>query len=394
MGLITENNQQYYAGSQQFISAAGPNQKFTTTFDTNLVFGSYDPLQVNYTLNNFKLYTAPAGSLTYTEYILSYTVTGNEIEIAASLALNTNVVVQLKSLSGGNYGNKDAFGQAVENNYDSYSYIKLDEVINNFQVAYVGTGKLIPSCKRTDIIFHAKRGLQEFSYDTLKSIKSQELTIPPGLSVVIPQDYVNYVKVSWIDQLGIKRPIYPANNLTINPYSTPTQDDLGVPVQDNFGNNIQGTSITEDRWANDPVINEDLFGYNRDELLGRGYGYGQMYGIDPQYSQANGWFTINDREGKFSFSSNLANKLIVLEYVSDGLAYDMDTRIPKMAEEALYAHISHAVIASRINQPEYIVRRLKQDRSAKLRNAKIRLSNIKLDEIVQVMRGKSKWIKH
>ena len=394
MGLITENNQQYYAGSQQFISAAGPNQKFTTTFDTNLVFGSYDPLQVNYTLNNFKLYTAPAGSLTYTEYILSYTVTGNEIEIAASLALNTNVVVQLKSLSGGNYGNKDAFGQAVENNYDSYSYIKLDEVINNFQVAYVGTGKLIPSCKRTDIIFHAKRGLQEFSYDTLKSIKSQELTIPPGLSVVIPQDYVNYVKVSWIDQLGIKRPIYPANNLTINPYSTPTQDDLGVPVQDNFGNNIQGTSITEDRWANDPVINEDLFGYNRDELLGRGYGYGQMYGIDPQYSQANGWFTINDREGKFSFSSNLANKLIVLEYVSDGLAYDMDTRIPKMAEEALYAHISHAVIASRINQPEYIVRRLKQDRGAKLRNAKIRLSNIKLDEIVQVMRGKSKWIKH
>jgi hypothetical protein len=394
MGLITENNQQYYAGSQQFISAAGPNQKFTTTFDTNLVFGSYDPLQVNYTLNNFKLYTAPAGSLTYTEYILSYTVTGNEIEIDASLALNTNVVVQLKSLSGGNYGNKDAFGQAVENNYDSYSYIKLDEVINNFQVAYVGTGKLIPSCKRTDIIFHAKRGLQEFSYDTLKSIKSQELTIPPGLSVVIPQDYVNYVKVSWIDQLGIKRPIYPANNLTINPYSTPTQDDLGVPIQDSFGNNIQSTSITEDRWASDPVINEDLFGYNRDELLGRGYGYGQMYGMDPQYSQANGWFTINDREGKFSFSSNLANKLIVLEYVSDGLAYDMDTRIPKMAEEALYAHISHAVIASRINQPEYIVRRLKQDRSAKLRNAKIRLSNIKLDEIVQVMRGKSKWIKH
>ena len=394
MGLITENNQQYYAGSQQFVSAAGPNQKFTTTFDTNLVFGSYDPSQINYTLNNFKLYTAPAGSLTYTEYVLSYTVTGNEIEIAANLALNTNVVVQLKSLSGGNYGNKDAFGQTVENNYDSYSYIKLDEVINNFQVAYVGTGKLIPSCKRTDIIFHAKRGLQEFSYDTLKSIKSQELTIPPGLSVVIPQDYVNYVKVSWVDQLGIKRPIYPANNLTINPYSTPTQDDLGVPVQDSFGNNIQGTSVTEDRWASDPVINEDLFGYNRDELLGRGYGYGQMYGMDPQYSQANGWFTINDREGKMSFSSNLANKLIVLEYVSDGLAYDMDTRIPKMAEEALYAHISYSIVASRINQPEYIVRRLKQDRGAKLRNAKIRLSNIKLDEIVQVMRGKSKWIKH
>ena len=76
------------------------------------------------------------------------------------------------------------------------------------------------------------------------------------------------------------------------------------------------------------------------------------------------------------------------------LSTDMDTRIPKLAEDAVYSYITHAVIASRINQPEYIVQRLKREKSAKLRNTKIRLSNIKLDEIVQVMRGKSKWIKH
>jgi hypothetical protein len=401
MGLITENNQQYYAGSQKFLSTAGAGQAFTTTFDTNLVFGSNDPLQVNYALNNFKLYTAAAGVLVYTEYILPFTVANNIITITGTLAANTSVVVQLKSLDGGNYGNRDAFGQAVEDNYDSYSYIKLSEVINNFQVAYIGTGKLIPSCKRTDVIFHAKRGLQEFSYDTLKSIKSQELTIPPSLSVIIPQDYVNYVKVSFIDALGVKRPIYPANNLTTNPYSTPLQDNLGTPTQDNFGENLEGTSQTEERWRNadDNILNSNI----NNQLVNDGYewryGYpglvlGQQYGLDPQYAQTNGWFTINNREGKMSFSSNLANKLIVLEYISDGLAYDEDTRVPKMAEDALYAHISHAIIASRINQPEYIVRRLKQERSAKLRNAKIRLSNIKLDEIVQVMRGKSKWIKH
>ena len=122
-------------------------------------------------------------------------------------------------------------------------------------------------------------------------------------------------------------------------------------------------------------------------------GYGQRYGMDPQYAQTNGWFTINHREGKMSFSSNLAGALIILEYISDGLAYDLDTKVPKMAEDAMYAYISHAIIASRINQPEYVVNRLKREKSAKLRNAKIRLSNIKLDQIVQVMRGKSKWIK-
>ena len=400
MGLITENNQQYYAGVQKFLSAAGTGQAFTTTFDTGLVLGSYDPLQPNYALNNFKLYTANAGVLTYTEYTSPYTVSGNTITFTGNLAANTSVVVQLKILSGGEYGNRDAYGNTVEENYGSYSYIKLDDIINNFLVAYVGDGKLITSCKRTDLVFHAKRGLQEFSYDTLKSIKSQELTIPPELSVVIPQDYVNYTKISWIDQLGVKRPIYPANNLTTNPFENPIQDSKGVPTQDNFGNNVEGTSITEERWrtADDTLINQD----NVEDLYNEGYDswgwdeqlLGQNYGLDPQYAQVNGWFTINHREGKMSFSSNLAGALIVLEYISDGLAYDMDTQVPKLAEEALYAHISHAIVASRINQPEYIVRRLKQERSAKLRNAKLRLSNIKLDEIVQVMRGKSKWLKH
>jgi len=400
MGLITENNQQYYAGVQKFLSAAGTGQAFTTTFNTELVLGSYDPLQPNYALNNFKLYTANAGVLTYTEYTSAYTVSGNTITFTGNLAANTSVVVQLKILSGGEYGNRDAYGNTVEENYGSYSYIKLDDIINNFLVAYVGDGKLITSCKRTDLVFHAKRGLQEFSYDTLKSIKSQELNIPPELSIVIPQDYVNYTKISWIDQLGVKRPIYPANNLTTNPLENPVQDSKGVPTQDNFGNNIEGTSITEERWrsADDTLINQD----DIEDLYNEGYDswgwdeqlLGQNYGLDPQYAQVNGWFTINHREGKISFSSNLAGALIVLEYISDGLASDMETKVPKLAEEALYAHMSHAVIASRINQPEYIVRRLKQERSAKLRNAKIRLSNIKLDEIVQVMRGKSKWIKH
>ena len=403
MGLITETNQQYYAGSQTFLSLAVntvPAQGFITTFDTDLIFGSFNPLAVNYALNNFKLYTALPGVLTYTELTTTYTVAGNTISIP-NLAANTSVVVQLKTLDGGQYGNKDAFGSTVEENYDDYSYIKLNEVINNFMVAYIGVGKNIPSCKRTDLIFHAKRAMQEFSYDTLNSIKSQELNIPPSLSVIIPQDYVNYVRMSWIDSQGIKRIIYPANNLTINPYELPLQDSRGVPTQDNFGENLEGTSLTERRWAsNNPNllngnIDQQLFNNQFDSLLFNemGLGYGQRYGLDPQYSQVNGWFTINHREGKMSFSSNLAGALIVLEYISDGLAYDLDTRVPKMAEEAMYAYMHHAVLATRANQPEYVINRLKRESTAKLRNAKIRLSNIKLDEIVQVMRGKSKWIK-
>ena len=396
MSLITENNTQYYAGSQSFISIAGTGQSFTTTFDTNIVFGSYDPLQTNYALNNFKIYTAAPGDVDYVEYVLDFTVSGNTITITGNLNVNTSVVVQLKTETGGNYGDKNAYGDTVQENWGSYAYIKLNDIINNFLVAYVGAGKLIPSVKRTDLIFFAKRAMQEFSYDTLKSIKSQELTIPPNLSVPIPQDYVNYVKMSWVDNSGVKHIIYPTT-LTSNPYRNPIQDANGIPTQDNFGNNIEGTSITDFRWdtnglsnVNNNLIDGNLYWANG---VNNGSG-GGLYGLNPSTAQVNGWFTINERQNTFSFSNDLVDRLIILEYVSDGLAYNLDTKVPKIAEEAMYAYMSHAVLAARSNQPEYVINRLNREKVAKLRNAKIRLSNIKLEEISQVMRGKSKWIKH
>jgi len=402
-GLITETNAQYYAGSQTF-EAPIANSILTTTFETDLVFGASSPTASGYNLNNFRLYSSANGIAgSFLEYTSDYTVVGNVITLATSPLDTTWFVVQLLSQYGGEYGNRDAYGDVVENNYGGYAYTTLEDVITNFMIGYVGAGKLIPSVKTTDVMFFAKRGLQEFSYDTLKSIRSQELNIPVNLSVPLPQDYVNYVNVSWIDGQGIKHIIYPTT-LTTNPYEIPGQDAQGIAIQDNLGENIDTTSITEERWATNNLeqINEaqsNLTGM----LLSDGLGYpgmygdnyiGQRYGLQPETAQVNGWFTVNERNGKMSFSSDLADKLIVLEYISDGLGYDADMKIPKLAEEALYAHISHAILATRVNQPEYVIQRLRREKSAKLRNAKIRLSNIKLNEFVQIARGKSKWIKY
>lgn len=402
-GLITETNAQYYSGSQTF-EAPIVNSTITTTFDTDLIFGSSDPTTANYNLNNFKLYFSSIGLPgTFVEYTSSYTVSNNIITLDVAPQADEWFVVQLLSQYGGEYGDRDAFGSTVEDNYGGYAYTSLEDVITNFMIGYVGAGKLIPSAKTTDVMFFAKRGLQEFSYDTLKSIRSQELTVSPNLGIVLPQDYVNYVNVSWIDNQGVKHIIYPTT-LTTNPYETPSQDRQGIPIQDNVEENIDTTSLTEEKWAkNDLKEINDAKSNLTGMLLSDGLGYpgmygdnylGQRYGLQPETSQINGWFTINERTGKMSFSSDLAGRIIVLEYVSDGLGYDADMKIPKLAEEALYAHISHAIIASRINQPEYVVQRLKRERSSKLRNAKIRLSNIKLNEFVQIARGKSKWIKY
>ena len=404
MSLLTENNRQYYEGAQGF-QGNGSNKSFTTTFNTDLVFGSASNTNVNYALNNFKIYTSTnAQPSSWSEVVSGYTVSGNTITFDVAPVDLLYIVVQLKKLDGGNYAStpqEKAYGNTVEKNYGSYSYISLDDVVNNFLVAYVGDGKLIPSVKRTDVVFHVKRGLQEFSYDTLKSVNKLEVTVPHNLSIPIPQDYVNYVNLYWIDNSGVKHVIMPGDMLTTKPTDVFLDDNKGVPIQDSFNNNVETTSITNDRWKNNFFKNANNQDLLNDTILGWEYyygypefGYGQLFGLDPQFANANGYFNIDERYNKFSFSANLVDRIVVLEYISDGLATNEDTKIPKMAEEAIYAHVSHAILASRINQNEYVIQRLKKERSAKLRNTKIRLSNIKLNEIVQVMRGKSKWIKH
>ena len=463
-GLITETNRQYYAGAQQFyISSAGAGKTFTSTFDTNLIFGSSDNASAQYGLNNFHVFTSP-NALTWTELTpnnskttatnsnanvpqgtQTLTITAGNVNIAAGMLIQNaagtqthgtvtqvlspttftcNIVIQIPAdaalvfkfaepytevnniitvnsyLAAGSYLKIQLTESTIENNYGDYSYTKLTDVIDNFLIAYVGAGKLIKNVKRTDVIFHARRGLQEFSYDTLRSVKSQELTVNNALNVILPQDYVNYVRFSWIDKMGVQHTIYPANELTTNPYSNPVQDDSGTPTQDNFDSNLQGTSQTEEAWSkSDPrnISGAYTEEYSEANIYWQGYyngALGQRYGLEPVTSQKNGWFTINDREGKISFSSDLKGKLIILEYISDGNAYDIDVKIPKLSEEALYAYIMHAILSTSANVQEYVVRRFKKEASAKLRNAKIRLSNIKLDQIIQVMRGQSKWIKN
>ena len=396
-GLITETNEEYYIGQKVFELTASGVSEFATTFNTEL-----NDNTASYPKNYYLQTSNDNGTTWVTVASEVKTNTTNTI-----ISGTNSVPVPLDNTGGLDLVRVALFVTSAENNYGGYAYIKLNELINNFLVAYVGAGKLIPSVKRTDVIFHAKRGLQEFSYDTLRSVKSLEFDMTPSLSMPLPQDYVNYIRLSWIDSIGVKHIIYPGESLTVNPFSSPEQDNAGDFVQDSYGKNVERTSGTETNWKNNDtsqitgLFTQDMAneGYNwwgYGDYYGWGYGgfYGRRYGEEPSLTQYNGWFTINGRTNSFNFSSNLANSKIVVEYVSDGLAYDMDTRVPKMAEEAMYAYILHAIISTRINQPEYVVARLKKERSAKLRNAKIRLSNLKPQEIAQVMRNKSKWIKH
>jgi len=435
------------------------------------------------------------------------------------------------------YEGADGVQNSGDENYGNYRFTSLENIINQFIVAYVGQDKIISKAKRTDIQFHAMRALQELSYDTLNRYKSLEYTVPATLKMPLPQDFVNHVKVSSIDDSGIMRVLYPSiksfnptayqqnsdgsykfetntyvddpavgyeqygitstgltspsigtgdfegdnlipkfkketriavtntsghNNrelvygpgsgMRINFFTAGHDIEVGMTifgpgiplnstvatVGDSNNSNLPGMGITftnpeyENWLLNGSVgtnpgrptdtqqLGEEVIfvnlnkqsdtqsryrtytaattsqdvnydNYDDDIYLPR---EGGRFGISPENAQANGTYYIDQNSGCIYFSSNISGLIVILNYISDSLGNDNEMIVHKFAEEAMYKHIAHAILATRANTPEYLVNRFKKEKFAAKRNAKLRLSNIKLEELSQILRNKSKHIKH
>ena len=269
-----------------------------------------------------------------------------------------------------------------------YQFTSLQNVIDQFIIAYVGEGKIIPKINKVDVAFHAQRALQELSFDTFKSTKAHEIEVPATLQMLLPQDYVNYVKLSWSDSAGIEHVLYPAIK-TSNPKNIKQNADGTY----NLNSDELYFDTESDTWtaykSHTPNDNVDKYDDGTYDLV-----IGERYGIDPAHAQTNGSFYIDELAGKIHFSSNISGKTLILEYISDSLGTDAEMQVHKFAEEAMYKSIAYAVMSTKANVPEYIVNRFRKERRAEVRKAKLRLSNIKLEELTQILRGKSKWIKH
>jgi len=283
-------------------------------------------------------------------------------------------------------------------NKGNYQFVSLDEIIDSFMIVYVGEGKILTKVNRTDIQFHGMRAIQELSYDVLRSHKAYEIEVPPSLVMYLPQDYVNYTKIVRVDSNGIEKPLYPTGK-TSNPFPI-NQNVDGTTIFSSGAIQVQGveattinphTSDTRNNFSAIPTLNTTQDSDDTDYL--RLDNRGRRYGLDPQHAQSNGTFYIDNSTGFVHFGSNLAGETIILKYISDGLGTDTEMVVHKFAEEAVYKHIMYALVSGRSGIPESMVLRYKKERFAETRKAKIRLSNIKMEEFTQVLRGISKPIK-
>ena len=382
MGLINVTQQAYYSQSQSF-TGNGSTTAFTLTttyFPTLPAVKANIQIFVNGKEINSANYTYSSPTVTFNGNSLNTDV------LESSGAPKNGLIVKVKE-----FAKAERFG--------GYRYISLNDIINNYIVAFVGDGKLIPSVKKSDVLFHTKRGIQEFSYDVARTEKIQEIEVGPSLSIPMPQDYVHYVRISFIDDVGVEHIIYPGR-YTSKPSESILQDDDYAYLYDADGSLLTGTPVTSDRFKDfdnrkisGNFADEDIT-YDTNVGLQKITSYGGRKGSNPETTQENGIFLIDELNGKISFSSELSGQIVTLKYTSDGLGTDDEMKIHKFAEDAIYKYITYAIASSRANFPEYIINRFRKEKRAAIRNAKLRLSSLKIAELEQVMRGKSKFIKH
>jgi len=285
-------------------------------------------------------------------------------------------------------------------NWGSYQYVSLEDIVNNFQLMYAGNHSLINNEERYKILFHAKRAIQELNYDAFKEIKALQLTVFDNLTFVLPSDYVNWVRISLYKD-GWIRPLN--ENIQLNSAKAYLQGAGGTLTFDVDGNVITTTSeLDTDRInGNQKSIylnknnSDEQTSVNSDANWYAEYSIGARYGLNTETANANPTFRIDKKAGVINFDSTMLNESCILEYISDGMEGGNDSLITvnKLFEQYIYAAIKYELLNSKFNVQEYIISRARKDKSALLRNAKIRLSNIHPGKLLMNLRGDNKWIK-
>jgi len=266
---------------------------------------------------------------------------------------------------------------------------------------YTGNHSLINNEERYKILFHAKRAIQELNYDAAKELKVLQLNVTDNLTFILPPDYVNWVRISLYKD-GVLRPL--TQNVQTNYAKAYSQEADGDVIFNSDGSVVLiDSEINSDRldgtkrsiYLNPRNPFNGMEGYELDGDWYFKFNMGARFGLNTETANMNPTFRIDKKTGVINFSSEMLGESCILEYISDGMENGDNSSIGvnKLFEQYVYAYIEAEMLNSKLGVQEYIVHRARKRKTALLRNAKIRISDMHPSKIMQVMRNKDKWLK-
>jgi len=271
--------------------------------------------------------------------------------------------------------------------HGDYQYITLEEIVNNYMMSR-DDDDYTANVPRFKVLYHARRGFRELYYDVIREIRHISLELSPTLQVTLPPDFVNYVRICWIDDMGQLHPMAIDKRMDIS--REYLQDH-----QYEFLYNDEGNILIGDRTNKDYHPNVLGCNYRKYSICNTGFNPN----VDASRLFANGRYNINKTEGIIQFGSEVNGREISLEYISDGLFTgsegipEKEIRIHKFAEDTIINYISYELIKNRRNIPANQKMMSRKEYYNSRRLCKLRINTLRKDELLQSFRKSTMWIK-
>jgi hypothetical protein len=266
-----------------------------------------------------------------------------------------------------------------EENFGNYQYVTLKEVIDEFMVEAMDDDSLLKNTKRSLFILYAKQGIKKLTEDIPGEVLAIERTIGEQLYFPFPQDYVDWVRISVVDQDGKLQPLNVNKNM--NTATGYLQDSNAELLFDN-----DGYILTSD---SNNVIGRPYHKYAFSD-----YHLGGYFEADTSKLSRYGEAVFDERRGVVAFSSDLVDKEVVLEYKSDGLQWEklleQQITVHKLIQEPLRDWIRYCVYRNKRNVSLFEKQIALNRYKTTAHQAKIKRSDIDIIEISRVLNSGSK----
>ena len=266
---------------------------------------------------------------------------------------------------------------------ETMNFVSLRQLIDDFIVT-MDSDDYISNVSDTAIRNIALRGIREFGFDVSSRVRSIKRTIQSNNTVILPEDYVDLVKIGVVDSDGILRVLGQNKNLNYSRKLTTegaTTDSEAGPL--NLTSNIiKDRKDDKNATAGSNSGNGDLDHFIFENYLFQG-GIGRLYGLGGGHLA--GEYRINLDQNRIEIDTDSGSSEIVLEYIADE-ARSTNPVIHVYAEEALRSYMYYKLCERKSTVPANEKARARREYYNDRRLAKARLSNFSKDEALKTIR--------
>lgn len=258
-----------------------------------------------------------------------------------------------------------------ESKWGKYQYVSLKEMVDQLLLESTDPDSYLTNAPRSKIVNAVKEAIRFLNREVKKTILAYEITIGPNGFIALPQDYVDWVRVSVVEDGFKLKPLNVNNNIpTAIGYLQDNNYDL---LFDENGEILMADSSNT---------------YNKPAAKFHFMQTGQQAFMDTSEISPWGEFVVDERRGTIGFSTNLVDREVVIEYISDGI------QMQNLKEEEITFHKDlrtvvkefayNECVAMRRSVPANEKYRAKNAMLKSLHAAKVDRANFDINEMVRL----------